>query len=104
MSIPAGGGHEAGLLVPRHGIRVATKRVYVYLYESYVYGGDDGDAGPQERVPRPDDAQAGAGDPRPAQRVRGDPRGARAGCLSDEGDEGLRRLIREVRTFSLEIV
>ena len=26
------------------------------------------------------------------------------GRLSDEGDEGLRRLIREVRTFSLEIV
>src|SRR5438552_774888 len=95
MSIPAGGGHEAGLPIPRHGARVATKRTYVYLSKSYVYGGDDGDAGPQERVPRPDDAQAGAGDPRPTQRVRGDPRGARAGRLSGKGDEGLRPRRRE---------
>src|SRR5881628_2274758 len=53
------------------------------------------DLGPQERVPRPDDAQAGAGDPRPTQRVRGDPRGARAGRLSGKGDEGLRPRRRE---------
>src|SRR2546426_9600401 len=75
--------------------RVAPQRGYVYRSESYVYGGDDDGAGPQERVPRPDDAQARAGDPRPAQRVGGDPRGARASRLSDEGDEGLRPRRRE---------
>jgi len=38
--------------------RVASRGECVYLSESYVYGGHDGDAGPQERVPRPGHAQA----------------------------------------------